>query len=65
MSRGTLDPASLMLSFTYVALTLYGRPSQTFRLSMLTNGAVRNPEHIATLGLASSDFARHYFRNLG
>ena len=27
--------------------------------------AVQNPESIATLGLASSDFARHYFRNLG
>ena len=26
--------------------------------------AVRNPESIATLGLASSAFARHYLRNL-
>ena len=52
------------INFDYVALTLSDRPSQTFRLSMLTNVAVRNPEDIATFGLASSDFARHYFRNL-
>ena len=55
----------LSILFAYGALTLYGRPSQTIRLSMLTNVAVRNPEDIATFGLASSDFARHYFRNLG
>ena len=53
------------LVFDYVALTLSDRPSQTFRLTMLTVVAVRNPEDIATFGLASSDFARHYFRNLG
>ena len=33
------------------------------RLTMLN--AVQNPEFISDLGLASSDFARHYFRNLG
>ena len=51
--------------FDYVALTLSDGPSQTLRLRMLTDVAVRNPEDIATFGLASSDFARHYFRNLG
>ncbi len=53
------------LVFDYVALTLSDGPSQTLRLTMLTVLAVRNPENIATFGLASSDFARHYFRNLG
>ena len=51
--------------FDYVALTLSDGPSQTLRLTKLTVLAVRNPGHIATTGLASSDFARHYFRNLG
>ena len=65
VSRGTLDPGRSDSVFDYVALTLSDGPSQTLRLSMLTDVAVRNPEHIATFGLASSDFARHYFRNLG
>ena len=51
--------------FDYVALTLSDGPSQTLRLTKLSDLAVRNPDHIATIGLASSDFARHYFRNLG
>ena len=65
VSGGTLDTPGSDSVFAYGALTLYDRPSQTFRLSMITDIAVRNPEHIATFGLASSDFARHYFRNLG
>ena len=48
-----------------MALTLCGRPSHAVQLEMLTHIAVRNPGDIATSGLASSDFARHYFRNLG
>ena len=63
--RGTLDPVPVSFAFDYMALTFYGRPSQTFLLANLTFLTVRNPKHIATLGLASSDFARHYFRNLG
>ena len=51
--------------FDYVALTLSDWPSQTIRLTKFTDLAVRNPEYIATFGLASSDFARHYSRNLG
>ena len=51
--------------FNYAALTLSDGPSQTLRLTKLTDVAVHNPEDIATFGLASSDFARHYFRNLG
>ena len=53
------------IPFDYVALTLSDGPSQTLRLRMLTDVAVRNPDHIATIGLASSAFARHYLRNLG
>ena len=53
------------IPFDYVALTLSDGPSQTLRLRMFTDVAVRNPGHIATTGLASSAFARHYLRNLG
>ena len=53
------------INFDYVALTLYDWLSQTIRLSMITDIAVRNPGDIATSGLASSAFARHYSRNLG
>ena len=48
-----------------MALTRYGGPSHALRLKMLTHVTVRNPEDIATFGLASSAFARHYLRNLG
>ena len=53
------------IPFDYVALTLSDRPAQTLRLRMLTDPPPPNPDHIATIGLASSAFARHYFRNLG
>ena len=39
--------------------------SQSVQLRILTHVAVRNPGDIATSGLASSAFARHYSRNLG
>ena len=48
-----------------MALTLCGRPSHAVQLKMLTHVTVRNPGDIATSGLASSAFARHYSRNLG
>ena len=35
-----------------MALTLCGRLSQIFQLEMLTHDAFRNPEDIATFGLA-------------
>ena len=63
--RGTLDPVSSNLLFKYVALTLCGRPSHAVLLENTLNLAVRNPGNIATSGLASSAFARHYSRNLG
>ena len=65
VSRGTLDPASSAISFKYVAVTLCGRPSHAVLLEITSHDAVRNPEDIATFGLASSAFARHYSRNLG
>ena len=65
VSRGTLDPARSALSFKYVAVTLCGRPSHAVLLEITSHDAVRNPEDIATSGLASSAFARHYSRNLG
>ena len=65
VSRGTLDPAESALSFRYVAVTLCGRPSHAVLLEITSYCAVRNPEDIATFGLASSAFARHYSRNLG
>ena len=60
MSRGTLDPAIITISFEYVALTLCGRPSHAVLLEIVNHVAVRNPEDIATSGLAFSAFARHY-----
>ena len=65
MSRGTLDPAIQKFPFNYVALTLSGRPSHAVPLENFLHVAVRNPGNIATFGLASSAFARHYSRNLG
>ena len=65
VSRGTLDPASSKILFVYVALTLCGRPSHAVLLRIPSHVAVRNPADVATCGLASSAFARHYSRNLG
>ena len=52
VSRGTLDPAIQVLSFKYVALTLFGRPSHAVLLENFLHVAVRNPGDIATSGLA-------------
>ena len=48
------------ISFVYAALTLFGRPSHAVPLKIFDLMTVRNPEDIATFGLASSAFARHY-----
>ena len=56
---------SIQIPFEYVTLTPFGRPSHAVPLGILTLFAVRNPVNIATYGLASSAFARHYSRNLG
>ena len=55
---------SLTKNFIYRALTFFGRPSQTFQLSLVNAKCSPYPERIAPLGLASSAFARHYLRNL-
>ena len=60
MPRGTLDPARSAIIFGYVTLTLCGRPSHAVLLEIASHNAVRNPEDVATFGLASSAFARHY-----
>ena len=52
-------------AFVYRILTFYDRPSHAVRLTFVVLNAVRNPERIAPLGLASSAFARHYSQNLG
>ena len=46
--------------FDYVALTLFDWPSQTILLTVLSLDVCPNPKDIATFGLASSAFARHY-----
>ena len=46
--------------FVYVALTLYGRPSHAVLLTNPSRDASPYPVDIATHGLASSAFARHY-----
>ena len=65
VSGGTLDPVPVSFIFGYVALTLFDRPSHAVPLTKSTFPTVRNPRNIATPGLASAAFARHYLRYLG
>ena len=55
----------LLQVFAYETVTLCGVPSHALLLRYLNAVYCPNPENIATLGLASSAFARHYLRNLG
>ena len=64
MSVDTPDTDPLKLRFAYEILTLSDWLSHTIRLRILRFMSVLNPEIISNLGLASSDFARHYSRNL-
>ena len=50
--------------FAYVTLTLFRWPSHAILLELCIPCAVQNPKGIATSGLASSAFARHYYRAL-
>ena len=61
---GTLDPPQKRSAFAYGALTPYGRPSQTFQLAYVPLSVSETPAG-KPAGLASSAFARHYWRNLG
>ena len=50
--------------FAYEILTLSDRPSHVVRLRFAVRYVCPYPIIISDYGLASSDFARHYFRNL-
>ena len=50
--------------FAYEILTLSDRPSHVVRLRFHVRYVCPYPLNISVYGLASSDFARHYFRNL-
>ena len=64
VSARTPDPARcLLVSLTGLSPSSVGLP-MPFRYDTSLRYAVLNPCHIATTGLASSDFARRYFRNL-
>ena len=49
--------------FKYWTLTIFGLPSHAILLDSLLDYVVLNPYSITTVGLGSSYFARHYFRN--
>ena len=63
VSRRTPDSASLAQYFVYGIVTLFDLPFQVIRLyiTMLLTRSL--PQVHYKLGLGSSDFARHYFRN--
>ena len=64
VSAGTLDPACCFrVSSTGLSPSLAGLP-MPFDYTSAMHSAVQNPDRIATIGLASSIFARHYSRNL-
>ena len=48
-----------------MTITFFGMSSHTFHLELDNAKCCPNPESIATLGLASFAFARHYSQNLG
>ena len=53
-----------VLLFAYKALTFSDWASHPLQLNIPVRDICPNPVCISTNGLASSDFARHYFRNL-
>ena len=53
-----------IFSFAYGTLTLSRWPSHAILLDTCNAFCCSHPGDIAISGLASSDFARHYFRNL-
>ncbi len=70
MPRGTQVSASSPFSFAYVAITLYGFPFQgASTREWIGDSTVADPTTPTSpegeIGLGYSDFARHYFRNLG
>ena len=65
VSVDTPDTNHFSIYFVYEILTLYDWLSHTIRLYRLKIMSVHNPGIISNTGLASSNFARHYSRNLG
>jgi hypothetical protein len=68
--RGTQVSASSPFPFAYVAITPYGRAFQRASArERIGNSTVADPTTPASpegeTGLGYSDFARHYYRNLG
>ena len=64
MSVGTRDTVGhLTVSLTRLSLSLVGLPIP-FDYGLICVVSVLNPDVISNTGLASSNFARHYFRNL-
>ena len=62
MSRGTLDPAALLLTSPTGLSPSFAGLSSAIRLSFTVTYAVLTPR-CTHLGLGSSNFARRYFRN--
>ena len=60
--RTTLDTTSLIFLF-YRTLTFFGLPSQTILFQSVSRLCSPNPNIASNIGLGSSYFARHYFRN--
>ena len=60
VSADTLDTATRALHFVYGTITLSGRLFHTVRLYAALRHRGPNPDGIATVGLASSAFARRY-----
>ena len=65
VSRRTPDTRPGPHVFAYGSLTLSGWPSHAILLTFFPVMQVLNPAELASCGLASSAFARHYLRNLG
>ena len=63
VSRRTLDTSSARTVSSTGLLPAWAALSNALRLPFLLDYEVLNPKSITTLGLGSSDFARHYFRN--
>ena len=63
VSRRTPDTPRLTNFSTTGLLPCLARLSSHLRLSLSSLSGVLYPVRIATYGLGSSDFARHYFRN--
>ena len=51
VSRGTLDSVSPVSVFAYQALTVFGTPSQAFRLTSSEALTVLNPDEVSFFGL--------------